>query len=248
VAKSLSQGVREKLRRANLHRADFDRRAERFVYGNAYSVVRHDDVQAGKRSWIVQVHKRPPIVRWGALIGDCLFNYRSALDNLAYDLAVAYSGFPLKPEVETGSAFPIFTTRAPTRAELDKKVGGMDPQARDIIEKMQPYGRSDRAALGYLDTLQNFDKHRTVHLVAGIAKSFGHYGENPVDEVNFLPFKHGDVIATGPLDPELDNEPHFTFGIALGEGGPVATTVSLLLHWIGQHVEQRVIPPLLPFL
>src|SRR4051812_28970000 len=158
---SVGEGVAEKLRRAHMHRQDFERRADRFIHTNAYSVVRYDDVEAGKRLWIAHVHKRPPVVRWGALIGECLFNFRSALDHLAYDLAVAYTRFPLPSEVEENSAFPIFRTRAPTIRELDKKIGAVHPDARKLIEKMQPYGRKDRAALKYLDLLQNFDKHRT---------------------------------------------------------------------------------------
>lgn len=113
MAKTVGAGVREKLRRAHMHRQDFERRVDRFVHSGAYTEVREDDVEAGKRRWIVQVHKRPPLIRWGALIGECLFDFRSALDHLAYDLAVANNkGRPLPPSVEENSEFPIFP-RAP---------------------------------------------------------------------------------------------------------------------------------------
>lgn len=101
-----------------MHREDFERRVKRFVHSKAYTADRHDDMEAGKRRWIVQVHKRPPLIEWGALIGECLFNFRSALDHLAFDLAVAHSG-PLAPGVEETSEFPIFWKREPKKRELD---------------------------------------------------------------------------------------------------------------------------------
>jgi hypothetical protein len=160
-------GVREKLDRAHLHRQDFERREQRFVHSKAYTVAREDDVQAGKRRWILHIRERPPVTEWGGIVGDCLFNFRSALDHLAFGLATAYAasqGRPLTTLEQERSAFPIFHDRAPTKKNLDKRIGAVDPQARRLIEAMQPYGRTDRAALKYLDLLHNFDKHRTLHV------------------------------------------------------------------------------------
>jgi hypothetical protein len=75
-----------------MHREDFERRLYRFAHSNAYSVSRQDEVEDEKRRWIFHARRQPPLIRWGALIGECLFNYRSALDHLAYDLAVAHTG------------------------------------------------------------------------------------------------------------------------------------------------------------
>jgi hypothetical protein len=235
-----------------MHRQAFERRAHGFVHSNAYTAIRHDDVEAGKRLWIAHVHKHPPIIRWGALIGDCLFNFRSALDQLAYDLAVAHNGSPLDEVAERQSEFPIFWERKPRKSELDRKIGTMHPDARKLIEAMQPYGRKDRAALKYLDRLHNFDKHRTLHLVAGVSTAIMHFGEIDFEHINFSPFEHGDVLARIPLssDPERQQDPLFSFGVAFSEAGPGATApnVATTLGWIGQHIEERVIPPLLPYL
>jgi hypothetical protein len=252
VAASVSNGVSEKLRRAHMHREDFERRVERFVHSDAYRPVRQDDVEAGKRRWIIKISKNPPVIEWGALIGDCLFNFRSALDHLAYDLAVAFSGAPLPPKVEEDSAFPIFWKRAPSTSELDRRVGAIHPDARDLIEQMQPYGRTDRAALKYLDSLHNFDKHRTLHLLVAQSTALGFYGDIAFDFINFNPLEDGDVLAQVPLpdDPEAHGDPTFGFGVAFPESGPGAEApdVTTTLSWIGQHIEKRVIPPLLPFL
>jgi hypothetical protein len=141
-----------------MHRDDLYGRIQGFIDGGAYRPFRDDKTKAGKRLWRVHVLKEPPVVEWGALIGDCLFNFRSALDHLAYDLAVAYSGFPLDPEVEKRSEFPIFVDYPLTASKRKRMIGGVHPKAGDLIETMQPYGRKDRAALKYLHDLQRFEK------------------------------------------------------------------------------------------
>jgi hypothetical protein len=252
VDQSLSEGVREKLRRAHLHRKDFERRVDRFIENHAYEVVRETNPDTGQHVWIGEIRRQPPLIRWGALIGDCLFNYRSALDHLAYDLAVAYKGAPLPKSVEFSSEFPIFWRRAPKSSELDTKIGAIHPKARDLITQMQPHGRKDRAALKYLDALQNFDKHRTIHLVQATAVGVAYFAadedpEIPFETLNFSPFVHGDVIARA--DPKVKNDPVFTFGVAFsGEGPGRGYEVKVMLSWIGQHIEKRVIAPLLPYL
>jgi hypothetical protein len=236
-----------------MHRKDLERRIERFVNTNAYSVIRQDDVEAGKRAWVVQVNKRPPLIRWGALIGECLFNFRSALDHLAYDLAVAYSA-PLSPQAESDSEFPIFVDRAPTKTELKRKIGAVHPKARNLIETMQPYGRTDRAALKYLHLLHNFDKHGTLHLVQGVSIGIIHWGERDPDfeHIVFRSFIDGGILARAPLTSasEHDDDPDFMFGVAFSETGPGASApdVATTLSWIGQHIERGVITPLLPYL
>jgi hypothetical protein len=237
-----------------MHREDFESRSRRFAHTNAYSVVRQDDIKAQNRLWILHVHKRPPLTRWGALIGECLFDFRSALDHLAYDLAVAYSGFPLQPQVEERSEFPIFHKRRPQKRELDDRIGAVHPDARRLIETMQPYGRKDRAALKYLDALHNFDKHRTLHLVVTQSTGVSAYGEllGLMDFINFGPLKDRDKLAQMPLKDAVQNDqdPHFSFGVAFPKSGPGAKApdVAQTLRWIGDHIEGGVIKPLLPFL
>ncbi|MEK6327348.1 MAG: hypothetical protein AABM66_07480 [Actinomycetota bacterium] len=235
-----------------MHRKGFERRMHRFVNSNAYTVSRHDDIEAGKRLWIVHVNKPAPLIRWGALIGDCLFNFRSALDQLAFDLAVANRKGQLTEKEKMDSEFPIFHRRAPTKRDLDRKIGAVHPKARKLIEGMQPYGRKDRAALKYLDLLHNFDKHRTLHLVVGTSIAVSYVGDMDFEFINLRPFKHGDVLARVPLasDPKRNQDPSFGFAVAFSETGPgaAAPDVTTTLSWIGQHIEKGVIPDLLPYL
>src|SRR3954451_21297945 len=89
---ALPPGIKEKLRRAELHRRDFDRRVNRFLETQSYQIVREDDTKTGKTSWRVKVLNSPPLVRWGGLAGEILYDLRSALDQLANALAIAHTG------------------------------------------------------------------------------------------------------------------------------------------------------------
>jgi hypothetical protein len=237
-----------------MHREDFELRLARFTHSDAYSVSRQDVTEDEKRRWIFHVHREPPLIRWGALIGECLFNYRSALDHLAFDLAVAHSCYPLPPRVEEKSEFPIFWRRAPKTRDLDDRIGAVHPEARRLIEQMQPHGRTGRAALKYLDALHNFDKHRTLHLVVAQNTGVAYYGDllDFVDFVNFGPLKDGDPLAQIPLRDARhhDQDPNFHFGVAFSQSGPGAKApdVETTLRWIGEHIEKSVIEPLRPFL
>jgi hypothetical protein len=60
----------------------------------AHRYVAELDPQSGKKHVRVKVLNPPPVAL-RLLIGDCLHNLRSALDNLAYELAVEHQRGPL---------------------------------------------------------------------------------------------------------------------------------------------------------
>src|SRR6266487_2490672 len=124
----LPAGIREKLRRAHLHSRDFDRRVQRFLDPKPYRLVPEDDPQTGECRWRVDLLRQPPLVRWSALAGDCLYDLRSALDQLAYALAVAYTGDPLPRHIADQSAFPLFRTKPKRVTTLNRKIVGMHPK------------------------------------------------------------------------------------------------------------------------
>jgi hypothetical protein len=140
---------------------------KRFFEPKPYRVIREDDTDAGECRWRVYLLRKPPLIRWSALAGDCLYDLRSALDQLAYALAVAHTGDPLPKKIADKSAFPLFVRKPKNMSTLNRRIAGIDPDAQAIIKKLQPYIRRDRSresnirlALGYLDSLCNYDKHR----------------------------------------------------------------------------------------
>lgn len=108
------------------------------------------------------------------MVGDCIHNFRSALDHLAFQLAEAHSR-PVPPNLIRSSAFPIFKTgnnyrrRGPSGAAW--KMRGMSRYARGTIERLQPYHRRTHPELWrlwQLDELWQVDKHRMIHLCAAV--------------------------------------------------------------------------------
>lgn len=104
-----------RLERALEHLQSLEAEVKRWLGGNAYGFVQEFDVQRSKNAVRAIAFEQPP-ASVNLLISDCLHNFRSALDNLVYDLALAYNiahnpGSPLPPAVEKAVMFPIFQTR-----------------------------------------------------------------------------------------------------------------------------------------
>jgi hypothetical protein len=90
--------------------------------------------------------------------GDVVHSLRSALDHLAYQLAVA--GTPGK-EPSRRVEFPIAKDAATYEAEKARKVEGIRPETVKVIDALQPYkGGCHGDALWRIHELDNIDKHR----------------------------------------------------------------------------------------
>jgi hypothetical protein len=129
--------------------------------------------------------EQPPADPFSLLIGDALHNMRSALDTLAYALAVAHKK-PLPKEIADSSEFPIFgdedrngvlgvgsgkfhqptRTGDPAPGSGLSKIAGWDPKAKTIVEGLQPYHRGSgfrSDPLWVLHELDRINKHRLLH-------------------------------------------------------------------------------------
>jgi hypothetical protein len=118
---------------------------------------------------------------WPMAVSEILFNARSALDYLAYQLHERRYRGKIPRAVGKASMFPIYDS--PTAfgrygAPRIKKLSERDKRA---IRNLQPYvTRNDgwkyaRINLSRLSSLQNFDKHRKLHLISTAApSSFDH--------------------------------------------------------------------------
>lgn len=109
--------------------------------------------------------KEFPAVETGLLIGDFLHNLRSALDHLAYELAVAYT-IPLPAKAAETSEFPIFWNGPMDARQEQAKIGYIHPDAINLIKAIQPHHRGTKYTedpLWILNELERIDKHRTLH-------------------------------------------------------------------------------------
>jgi hypothetical protein len=99
------------------------------------------------------------------LAGDCLYNLRSALDHLVWQLVL--SNPPNRPTRH--NMFPICTSMGAFEEQIQKgRLKGVTEPAVALIKGLQP-GDDRGHPLFLLDKLHNIDKHRELNLVIAVA-------------------------------------------------------------------------------
>lgn len=199
------------------------------------------------------------------LVGECLHNTRSFLDNLVFHLGVAYSGANFTPEMQERSEFPIFGTRPMTTNEETRKIGGIHPDARAIIKQLQPHHVTDirSAPLFQLHELDRHNKHRTIRssVMGVMQRTIGDMRFS--DQVSIEYLRIGGDGLVGPSGrTELGRYRgwHVVAGIRqmrvpLGIDIDVVfadepfkgSVVTGMLQGVLEHVENNVLQPLLPY-
>lgn len=219
-----------KLRRADEHLGALVDGIGAFLETQPYLIAFEVDAETGQKVARAKANgEPPPIVDWGLLIGDCVHNMRSALDHLAWEL----SG----PEPPEQTEFPIFHERekferASRRGGLWKIEGIKDPEARALIESVQPcYSdrkRPETHPLASLRDFANIDKHRVLHLsvigLGGMSYWVGESGHDFINSVNFGPLEDGTEIGRftpRPEEPEqVDMNVSFSLDVTMSDRGP----------------------------
>lgn len=131
------------------------------------------ELDASTSTYIVRLKVIRPIPpEWATMVGDVLFNLRSALDHLAFSLALCHLK-TLTPGQEKSCKFPILEA-LPGPKEMSNIFGFFAPAPRVEIERLQPYGHNDPTGntLWLINRLNNVDKHRTLHVVLARSKDF----------------------------------------------------------------------------
>jgi hypothetical protein len=253
-----------KLDRALHHLNSLQAEVQGWLTGNPYRLVKEFDAQRGEHVVRVEILDEPPAT-FGLIVGDCLHNLRSALDNLVYELAVAHSGFPLSKSIEGDSAFPILKNQDAFASKGKRMIRGIHPAAQTIIEQLQPYQRRQGFTfddvtvnpLSMLNELSRIDKHRLPHLML-----FGGGGGGFTEDVwarmasvtlgQFGPIESGtEMIRYRTLDAEdeVDVDFGFPFTIAFEQGPPgYGQLVTPILAGLRGYIIDEVVPPLRPFL
>ena len=110
-----------------------------------------------------------PDATLAVVIGDFLFDIRSALDHLVWQLAVLNGCLPDRDNMFPITTKPDLFTRAITpRDRFKGRLHGVAQSHVTLIEGMQPYRRGNES-LKRLDTLHNADKHNTLNLTTIVA-------------------------------------------------------------------------------
>jgi hypothetical protein len=257
-----------RLDRALYHLEGF--KAERAAWRETgpHSYWTERDAERGKKVIWARVIKPPP-VSLSLIAGDCIHNLRAALDNLAYELALANTEGSLPSRVADRSGFPIFhenpaEAKRPNSLErFNDMIGGIDPLAKTIIEGLQPYTRGDEFRshpLWQLNKLESMDKHRLPHVVTLnniSALSFFDPEGIGTNEVKTL-FGYFDSSAPIAEYPAFDStgaegNVHFTaaFDVCFSYGVPdllVGESIVGTLEGFCRYITKEVFPPLQGFL
>jgi hypothetical protein len=162
------ESARAKLARAEEHAQALDLICQEFLNTNPYMTVGKFDPDSRKYSVHLSVAHEPP-TRLSTILGDFLFDLRSALDNAVFELAVLHSGQDPPPD-EEGIEFPVFVDIPPFEARKKRRIGALRPEAQTFIRGLQPFqdGKDATASvLWILHELNRIDKHRRLHAVAG---------------------------------------------------------------------------------
>jgi hypothetical protein len=222
------------------------------------------DDENPKKYLYCQVLRKPPS-HLSLIIGDCLHNLRSALDNLAFELALEHTQGPMSKEIEEASAFPIqhLQTKKSNKRFKDM-TEGIDPKAKQAIADLQPYNRGAKFAsdsLWQLNELSRRDKHRLPPVASLVTiRSLTYFVPEGIEtaEVNMMVtgfegrapvVNYPALDKTGAKVKDIDFNLIFSVGFSyLVPKNLLGRQIPEVLENIYTHITDRVLPPLQSFL
>jgi len=215
----------------------------------SYSVALEHEAKRGMGICRVADVRSPPAAI-GVGVGECLHQYRSALDHLLFQLVVANRKGRLPARVERRAEFPIFNSGprfrrmskrkgVPSPGSGRAKIQDIAPEAQAVIERLQPYHRRKypgTRSLRQLQELSNIDKHRLLHVTYSAFKGsdfeFEVANVAGITDFGFRPgpLKRNAPVATWravPIDPsrgmKVDVKIEITTDITFGKASPAVS-------------------------
>jgi hypothetical protein len=201
------------------------------------------------------VREQPPR-SLGAPIGDAIQNTRNALEYLIYELS------PPRHRQRGKTGFPIYDDECLFEVEGRKLIRGIAGNELTLIERFQPYKRTDPPTndpLSVLRRLSNKGKHRLLlPVVAAVSdsNSWIAYDNASIDLTHYVPgpVEHDAKImafTATPKDPsvEMKVDPMSGLEVQLGETGmlyypegvPITAEICDFLEYLWHHVSHTVI-------
>ena len=114
----------------------------------------------GDKIWIFRGETPIVPIEYSIRLGEIVYNLRSALDQLVWQLVHANYKAP-----SHRNEFPIFDDESRFNNVVKTKLAGVSQQSLAIIKEMQPFRKDDKwSALKTIHSLCNIDKHRSVIL------------------------------------------------------------------------------------
>lgn len=161
------EGVRAKLDRGDKHLKALDRSIARLMESSKRPRLRlrtEVHLKPGRPELICLIDYVSPLpLRFGAIAGDAIHNYRSALDQLIFELAFIDSG----GVEQLKTAFPASDTHTNFNSSYVQStlLSGLTKRHRAMVKRYQPCRGWDGYGphpIRLLDDLSNDDKHRLI--------------------------------------------------------------------------------------
>jgi len=214
-----------RVERARSHRESLAEAWNSYTEADVHSIVLDNE---GKGRFILRVIEEvPPPPEMAVLIGEWLYNLRSALDYVIYDSAICVSG-KSPPPGHGQLQFPVYDTPE-IFAEQAYRLKPLADHHRAMLEKMQPYRHKnpDTSALGWLNRLARIDRHRRLTVQTSYMaemhpmikaprgctatlqfgeRVIGANGEAQIARIKVTPWREGWQIEANPrtgIDPEI---------------------------------------------
>jgi len=167
-----------KLVRAQTHLGELHSRVNAWLASEPYTT--RAEIAADNLSWrlILQVTQQPPVIEWSTIAGDCVHNFRSALDAAVWEFAALDGATPPNPK---SLYFPIVGDASKWGAAVRSQLAGVPEEYVQRIESVQPFNHvatpGHRSALELLHQLDIDDKHRAGVAAEVVPTSARHRGQ-----------------------------------------------------------------------
>ena len=163
-------GIHAKLLRADQQIEEIVDEADTLCKKVKQGIVR-EVCEHNEQVWIYRNETPDAPVRWSILIGEILYNLRSALDQLVWQLVLENQQTPGRH-----NEFPITQDDKQWQQESIRTLRGVSQRHQAMIGYLQPFTGGiylpfDVSRLKVLDGLSNIEKHR--HLVIAVIASNG---------------------------------------------------------------------------
>lgn len=214
------EGAMLKIARARHHILELEQKIEAYRQTQPYSLS-PAEFKPGDAVAIRLPEKIPPDL--SVIAGDVLHNLRSALDHLAYQLAVQNGA-----ENISDVYFPFWRDVATFNSTANERLKKFSNDAQTFISGLSPYP-SGNSVLWTLHQLNIIDKHRLLIFVSG-------RGTMTMVQ-NFEPYGDSNIPNFGVSNPIYNNSFQFTFDVSLHEPEEYVEPVTITLQRMADMVS-----------
>ncbi len=164
-------GIHAKLLRAEHQLKQITNEANWLCSDVQHGIVREVREDVDKQVWVYRGEVPNAPISWSVIFGEILYNLRSALDHLVWQLVLVNGQTPGRH-----NAFPITNDAQGWEKIKDNLLNGVSSRHKSMISYLQPYIGGmylpfDVSKFKLLDDLSNIEKHR--YLIVAFIASMG---------------------------------------------------------------------------